>query len=197
MGFALSWVAVKGKPTAEILSELQLRPTGARGMEGESAFVGAPAEDGWYLIVMDRAEHPLLQPEPLARLSAGCEVLTCSVEEHVMCFESSGWRNGQQLWRVRHDADKGIRHLEEEGTFPPQYASIRDRLMKEQEENERGDGDVDFVGEIPVALAKAFVGYKHDDRNPKFEESGFEVLESELPAKTSWLSRMFRKRSDG
>jgi homoserine O-acetyltransferase len=195
VGFALSWVAVKGKAAAGVLSDLRLLPTGARGIEGESEFVGAPAEDGWYLIVMDGAEHRLLQPDALERLSAGCDVLTCTVEEHVMFSEATGWRDGQQLWRVRHVGEDGPVGIEEDGTFPPEYPSIRDRLVKEQEAAGGSDADVDHLFDIPVVLVKSFVGYKHDERNPKFEDDAFEVLESENSKKGSWAARIFGRGS--
>ena len=53
------------------------------------ALEGAMSEAGWYLIVADGREHRFVQPPVLSRLSAGWEVLTCSVDERNL---SSGER---------------------------------------------------------------------------------------------------------
>src|SRR5262245_52377994 len=142
MGFALSWLAVKGKPVADILAELRLRPTGTHALDGEEPFVGA-ASGGWYLIVMNGAEHHFLGADVLTPLSAGCEVMTCTVEEHVMFSEATGWENGRRLWRVRHEGDAGPRGVEEEGTLPQQYFEIRNRLIQQQEAEGGEEADVD------------------------------------------------------
>jgi hypothetical protein len=198
MGFALSWLAVKGKPVADILRELRLRPTGTQGLEGEESFASAQSDAGWYLIVMNVAEHEYLGPNVIGPLSAGCEVMTCTVEEHVMFSESAGWKDGRQLWRVRHEGENGPVGLEEEGTFPAEYAPIRERLAKQQESEGGATADVDYLFDIPVVLAQTFVGYKHDEINSAFATDGFEVLEFEdpTPAKRSWLGRLIDKTRD-
>jgi hypothetical protein len=188
MGFSLSWIAVKGKSTPEILRELGLRATGERASAGEQPFVGA-SNNAWYLIVADGAEHPVLRLEILERLSIGCEVMTCTVEEHVMFSRSTGWRNGQSLWAVTHRGEVGPTGIEEEGTPPSEYAPIRDRLLQRQQDEGGEAADVDYLFDIPVALVHAFVGYKHDELKTNFSE--FEVLESDAPKKKSWLGRLF------
>ena len=204
MGFALAWVAVKGRPASEILDELRLRPTGKRAVEGEVPFVGASLDSGWYLIVMpggDRLEHyvrikhPVLAPSVLARLSTNCEVMTCSVEEHVMFSEATGWRNGERLWTVTYEPSD----IEEKGTLPAEYAPLRDRLIAQQDAEGETDAEVDHLFEIPVVLAQTFVGYKHDEVNPALEaQGGFEALESDAPttAQPSLLGRLFKRRAD-
>jgi hypothetical protein len=190
MGFSLSWIAIRGRPTSEIFRELALWPTGERAIEGEAPFVGAQSASGWYLIVANEAEHPMLRPEILEPLSVGCEVMTCTVEEHVMFSRASGWKNGKSLWAVTHRGEVGPAGIEEEGTLPSEYAAIRDRLVQEQQAEGGANADVDYLFDIPVALVQAFVGYKHDELKTDFKE--FEVLESDAgPTKKSWLGRLF------
>ena len=193
MGASLSWLAVKGKPAAEVLRELHLRGTSESGLDGESAFAGAAADNGWYLIVARGAEHDMIAPAVAARLSTGCKVLTCTVEEHVMFSQAAGWENGTRRWLVTHEGENGPVGISEEGTLPPEYAPIRDRLLAEQESNGGANADVDYLFDIPVALVQSFVGYKHDETNPALEERGFEVLEPDGAAssKPSWIRRLF------
>jgi hypothetical protein len=91
MGFALSWLAVKGKSRDAILSELHLQATGCREELPESRLTGALSADGWYLIVAQEAGHHFISPPVMEPLSRGCEAIACIVEEHVMYSESSGW----------------------------------------------------------------------------------------------------------
>lgn len=194
MGFSLSWLAVRGKPASDILHELQLRPTGEHALEGESPFVGGQSDAGWYLLVMPGAEHHLLQPEALERLSAACEVVTCTVEEHVMFSQATRWHHGRQVWAVTHEGEAGPVGVEEQGTLPPEYPLIRDPLMREQGAAGGAEADVDHLFDIPVKLAQALVGYRHDERSPAFEGGGFEVLESEARSRT-WLGRLLGKNA--
>jgi len=194
MGFSLSWLAVRGKPAAAILSALGLRATGVPGIEGEAPVVGAASAAGWYLIVADKAEHRLIRPSVLERLSEGCEVVTCTVEEHVMFSEATGWRDGRQGWRVSHRGEDGPVGLEEAGELPANYPALRGALEARQAAEGGAEAEVDFLFDIPVALAQAFTGYRHDEASPAFEVPGFEVLEATGPAaRTSWLGRLLRR----
>ena len=200
MGFALSWIAVKGKPAAEVLRVLALRPTGGRAHEGDVPFVAAESDAGWYLVVMSGAEHRLLGPAVLTGVSAGCELLTCTVEEHVMFSEAAGWKNGERAWKVTHRGEDGPIRVDEDGTLPPGYNSIRDRLMAMQEAEGGARAEVDHLFDIPVVLAQSIVGYKHDEVSSPFGAGGFEVLEPEGDAAAgsrSWLGRLVGRRRDG
>lgn len=193
MGFALSWLAVRGKPAATVLSELSLRPTGERSLTGESPFVGAASADGWYLVVADEAESELLAPSVLERLSRGCEVVTCTVEEHVMFSEATGWKDGHRRWHVSHHGEDGPVGLEATGELPPQFASIRAELEAAQEAEGGADAEVDYLFDIPVRVAGSLTDYRHDEESPAFEtgDEGLDVLESSAPpAKSSFLGRL-------
>jgi len=192
MGFALSWLAVKGKPAAAVLAELELRPTGVATIEGESPVAGAASGDGWYVVVADGSEHHLISAPVVERLSRGCEVLTCTVEEHVMFSQATGWRDGRRLWGVTHRGENGPAGLDETGELPREYPAIRDAMLAEQAAEGRAEAEVDHLFDIPVVLVQSFTGYRHDEASPVFEARGFEVLEPESVgrAKRSWIERL-------
>src|SRR5687768_12041218 len=104
MGYSQSSLAIIRKSPDAILTTLGLRRTGEREEFPESPFVAASLPSGWLLVVVDGAEHAIISDETLRQLSADCEVVTCTVEEHVMVSEAAGWRDGQRVWRVTHDA---------------------------------------------------------------------------------------------
>jgi hypothetical protein len=84
-----------------------------------------------------------------------------SEQLHAMVVSrAAGWKDGEQIWSVTHDAQEGDGHLEVEGEPPCGFGAIRDRLAKQQEE----DGGADFLFDILVTLAKEITGYRHDER---------------------------------
>ena len=93
------------------------------------------------------------------RLSAGCEVITADVEEHVMVSVATGWKDGQRVWSVTHDAQREMEHLQAEGELPAVFTSIRDRLRAEQQEAGGRRADVDHLFDVPVELAQTLTGY--------------------------------------
>jgi hypothetical protein len=159
-----------------VLEALGLRGTGTREEIAESPIVGAELPSGWYLIVTHRSGHPLMRDPVLQRLSAGCEVVTGDVEEHVMVSAAAGWKDGWRVWSVVHDAQRDKEHLEAQGELPPAFAGICDALRSKQQAAGGHKADVDFMFEVPVELAKKLTGYRHDADIPGAGDHPFEVL---------------------
>ncbi len=118
MGYSQSSLVVRGKPKETVLAELRLRPTGKREDFAESLLVCAQLPTGWVIVVAQRTYPCMIGDSTLRRLSAGCEVVTCGVEEHVMVSEATLWRAGECVWRVSHDATHGVESLHVEGELP-------------------------------------------------------------------------------
>lgn len=182
MGYSQSWLAVRGKPPAAVLEALNLRGTGTREEIAESPIVGAALATGWYLIVAGRSGHQLLGDQTLQGLSAGCEIVTGDVEEHVMVSAATCWKDGHRVWSVTHDAQHDIGHLQTEGELPAVFASIRDRLRIEQQAAGGNKADVDYFFDVPVELARALTGYRHDADVPGACADPFEVLVENSPS---------------
>jgi hypothetical protein len=171
MGFSLSWLAIRGKDPAIVRRELGVRGTGSYEELPEAPLQGVDLPTGWYLVVADHCS--LEETESVARLSLGGEVVTCFVEEHVMCSRASGWRDGRRLWSITHDWQRGIEHLEADGDLPPVFDPIRDHLTAEQ----LGQDHVDFIFDIPIEVAKALTGFRHDQDPPVGPLERYEILE--------------------
>jgi hypothetical protein len=175
MGYSVSWLAVRGKPSIVVLSELGLQGTGEYDEVPDSPDIwGANLPDGWYLVFANRCDY--VDRLPLDRLSAAAQVVTCSVEEHVMVSWASGWSDGQKVWSVTHDSEQGIDHIEADGDFPPVFASLRDRLAAEQAGAGGEESDVDHLFDVPVELAKAVTGFRHDEELADSDDAPFEKL---------------------
>jgi hypothetical protein len=159
MGYSLSWLAIRGKSREEIHRDLKITPTGTYSEFPESPCMGAQVGD-WYLVIKD---HEVFEDlDQVARLSTGCEVVSCFVEEHVMVSEAVGWRDGKKIWFVLHDTQKKIGHMEAKGELPPAYEAIRASLYAEQDSSDVPEAD--YLFDIPVETARSVTGYRHDIR---------------------------------
>lgn len=195
MGWSLSWTAVRGKPPEAVLEAHGLRPTGAAWdlPDRRHPFAWAALDGGWVLVVSSpsgaldaeaartgkglfklRAWHdPRFMDESeasdpfLASLSAGCEVVCCFLEEHVMVSRAAGWKDGDRLWSVLHDGQEDdVGDLQVVGAPPPELATIEAAARAEQRATPEG---VDFVFDVPVDLAKALTGFRHDELEREYE----------------------------
>ena len=193
MGYAISWLAVKGKPEELVVAELGLAPTGEMAEYGDSLFTGRKLPSGWFLLVIDKCEHKFVNPNSLAPLSQGCEVIATSIEEHVMVCSSELWRNGAQVWRIEHDAQKSIEHIAASGSLPADYSTIEQEHAEEQKQAGGSEADTDYFFEIPLHIAKNIVGFKHDEVDPAIEDGGFMVLELKVAKSRERIEKQSKK----
>src|SRR5258708_6265542 len=163
MGYSTSWLAIKGRAKSDVQPEFGLSESGKTEELPQSAIPGTDLPDGSYLVFLNECFHRFSASEAvLARLSQGCEIVGCQVEEHVMVSTAFCWKDGHRLWEVGHEADKGIANLDVEGAPPAALREIEARLRAEQDEAGGENADVDAIFDIPVELAFACSGYRHD-----------------------------------
>jgi hypothetical protein len=179
MGFSLSWLAIRGKDSATVRSELGVYGTGRHEDVPDSPLLGADLPTGWYLVLANRCD--LADALPLAELSSGGEVVTCFVEEHVMYSRASFWKDGRRVWSITHDLQRGSGHLETEGELPPVFTPVRDRLSALV-----GQDRVDYIFYVPVEVAKALTGFRHDEDIPGAPDEPYERLEKRGRVKKWW-----------
>jgi hypothetical protein len=201
MGCSVVWVAIRDIPTPEIWKRLSLEQVGAH-VPPRTDFSGGLVGD-WYVVFSEARALPQAG-STLTDLSVGCELVVTEVEEHCMCSSSELWSHGKRRWRVSHAGDLEKYHpkfLAESGSLPPTYVEIKSRALarqKEEDEAESGKGfRVDFIFDIPIDLAAAVTGFRHDLR----DVDGFQPLvgKSRLENflardKQSWLSKLFGSR---
>jgi len=173
MGFSISWLAIRGKSKADVLRELRLCDTAEVDRVNESPVSGAELPTGWYVLFLNDVLHPYIELPALQRLSEGCEVVGAQVEEHVMVSASFSYRNGKRQWNITHEAEKGLENLETEGAPPQVFEDARARNLKLQVE--KGEG-VDYIFEVPLEVAEAVCGYRHDRWKFDWGEPQFTAL---------------------
>jgi hypothetical protein len=161
MGYSISWIAVRGKPKAALLAELDLQETNEDDEANESPVSGAELPDGWYVLFLNDLVHPYVSVEVLRRLSVGCELVGAQVEEHVMVSASFYYRDGRREWNITHESEKGQDNLETDGVPPPLFAVRRAANVRLQQEKGEEEG-VDYIFEVALEVAESICGYRHD-----------------------------------
>ena len=175
MGFSISWVAFRNLAKAEVLKRSGFRDSGAEDEANEAPFSLAEIPTGWTILFSNDFDYGA--PEHLIELSSSAVVLSCQAEEHIMFSSAYCYANGREAWGVWHDSQRGRYDLSTRGTLPPEFAPIKMRLIAKQADNDRGDGNVDYIFDVPVELAAELTGYRHDRWQFDWGRPDFTVLE--------------------
>jgi hypothetical protein len=173
MGYSISWLAFDEKDPARVFAALGLAHTGVMEEFPESPTTGALLPSGWYVLVVQTAEAPLIDPELASALAHDVSVVTGTVTEDMMRSEACGYAQGRQTWRVMHNGKIELDHLEVEGALPAEFDAIAAKFRAAQ----AAEGEsprVDLFFEIPVVLVETLTSFRYDVDTPV----QFEMLES-------------------
>lgn len=174
MGYAISWLAIRGSTEPAILAALGLAKTGETEEVPESDWCSNRVGE-WILIWSNSlgSDKFLNAASKLEN-----ELVICEVEEHVMCASATALIGGVTSWRIVHDAQQARDHLTVEGSPPASLA----RIQVEEFARAKEDREVDFIFEIPVRVAQEVVGFRHDAD----AATPFETLRLTSKAKPWW-----------
>jgi hypothetical protein len=187
MGYAISWIAFKDKTSAQVAELLSLAQSGDFEEIPRGMFSGTKPDKGWYVVVINKYGHKFVSTRSLRRVSVNGDVIAAAIEEHVMFSSTEAWTDGNLVWRLTHKGETGPNNLQEQGSLPEQYLPIKQRLFAAQRQEDQAEPEVDHIFNIPLELAEAIVGFKHD----KAYEKNFEILKP--IASDGLLSRLFRR----
>jgi hypothetical protein len=67
------------------------------------------------------------------------------------------------MWSVVHDSEKAAGHLAVDGSVPAEFSQIRATREAKQRTEDEADAEVDFIFDVPIDLAKALTGFRHDE----------------------------------
>ena len=105
-----------------------------------------------------------------------------------MFSSSVFWSDGEKVWSIEHRGEQGTMDLTSDGSLPPVFSELREKYFSEQEAEGGEHAGVDLIFEIPLAVARSLVGFKHDEETPGVDDGTFDVLrlgESGLLSKSS------------
>ena len=178
---------MKGKAADAVCRDLELRPGMAITRPRRFALEGATSDAGWYLIVADGWDHRLIQEPVLTKLSAGCEVLTCSVDEGNISSRATGWRDGRRLWSVSYEGEETPGEVFTEGDLPVTFELISRDLTNKSKVEDACDLPLDPLFEIPIELVHNAAGYRPDEPSRAFD-GRFVILDAINP---TLMQRLF------
>lgn len=176
MGFAVSWLAVSDKEPSPVLEALGFSRTETTEEFPESDFTCAALPGSWFLVCAHEFDSLLSAENVLGPLSAGCKVIACQVEEHVMVSAVTAYADGARVWRVEHDTQQDTYHLSVKGLPPAQLDEIHANLKRQQDEEGGSGAEVDYLFDVPVVLAESITGYRHDKDFAELSAERFVVL---------------------
>jgi hypothetical protein len=203
MGLSCSWIAVEGAAKEAVLETLGMVATGDNPGDPSGPFSCADPHLGWTIFYVDRfEEHDV---DRLSALSALGRTIGVAVEEHVMCSTAHGYQDGALQWSIVHDCDQGPRHLEATGALPDIFTPVRDRLVREQEDEGGDEAEVDLIFDIPVVVAQQICGFRVDElsddqpvftrvETPRRAPSHASSAKLETAAGGGFFSKLFGKR---
>ena len=174
MGYSISWVHCRGLILETAAARLSLTVTDRFDEYARAGISAQSLDDCSLLLVANRCNHRIAKAPALASLSADCELVACSIEEHVMYASSELWRNGRQIWRIEHCAEEGPDHLSTEVDLP----DCLEPLLIECKRNLSDDQETGWFFDIPLDCAKELTGFKHDEDCPGIDYDAFRILES-------------------
>lgn len=194
MGFRIAWLATKGPGKDAMLETFDLRDTGEDDEANEAPFSIAELPTGWTILWSN--DEDFFAEENAAALSRVAPVILVHVNETCMHSTATGFEAGNRVWRVHHEGDEVIDHLEKMGSLPDGADTIEADLRASQTVEDAGEQSVDFLFDIPLEIAKSQCGFKHDEFAFEWGEPEFTAVESRStpPAPTGWLSRLFGGR---
>jgi len=178
MGFRVLLIAVTGTDPAIIQRDYAVEPTGKVFDFPDAPVCGAQIPNGPYVLYINDEITP--SDSLFARLSQHGSLITCQVNETVMCSSASAWIGGVEQWAVSHDCQFGILHLETSGDVPAVLTEIRERLFRSQADSK----DVDYVFDVPVELFVAMGGVRYDQEIPGTDPTPWQELQRIKPAQT-------------
>jgi len=169
MGWFSSWIATQGGEAGELLEHLGLEETGVEVFPPDGKFSWAQFPNQW--IVVFSQDFDWGNPDRVRELSRIGLTLGCQFEDKVeMTSLLFAARDGEELWRVFHNAVGSTYRLDVTGEPPSELWAIRDRIFQEQDSNGGETAGVDYIHDIPFELAKVVCGYRHDEDETPFKE---------------------------
>jgi len=133
-----------------------------------------------------------VQSVDLASISQGARLVALALHDGFMVSIAESWCDGKRVWKLWHDARKGIDHLKSDGDLPEPFAAIHAKCLEDIRNYvpppPRKDlpaalpaeaaiaarlgatiqpwgavsQRVDFHFSIPIKLGESIVGFRHD-----------------------------------
>lgn len=161
MGIGLTWLAIKGGEREKIREYFSFVSKGAIDSYYDASLADTELPTNWYLLTCKGFPY-ICNEKHLSALSQNADLITCSVEEHVMVSLCTAWKNGKMIWEVMHECEKGPEDLQIKGELPPEFEAVKKAAVLKRQADLAATGEAcDHFFDIPPDLALCFTGFEH------------------------------------
>jgi len=165
MGARLTWIAAKGVTVARLCELIGLEPAPQEHIRkfrfsGAGRIQGVDLKSGFGHIAVAEYRSSILI-DCLSSVSREYDLIYCELYENGGLSMLSKWVAEKEIWKIEHNQQLGQRHLEIFGTPPEEFHVIRDRLFAEQDAEDEGPAEVNFIFDVPIDLATHLTGYSY------------------------------------
>jgi hypothetical protein len=138
-------------------------------------WISTVQKSGWTILWAEDFDFGQAHELNALALSETTDVLLCEVDVNVGYSSSWYWSNGRFRWKVAYFQESDtIDDLEIVGELPPQFESIRERLVALQKDLGQG---VDTAFSLPLSVGEAITGYVYDNYPGPGEMGEYLVVE--------------------
>jgi hypothetical protein len=110
-----------------------------------------------------------------------------------MASSAELWTGGDRKWWISHEGENGPKGLDFSGNLPDVFKNIKTEMEAKQINNGGDQADVDYIFEIPLLVARALVGFKHDEVCPHAIGNEFKIMRNENQQR-GFFSRIFGRK---
>jgi hypothetical protein len=169
---------------------MRLKRSGQTYQDFDCEYASISLTSGWSVVIAHRVDY--LEKLDMASVSSAGHIITLALHDGIMISIAESWTSGQRDWRVLHEGQKHVEHLDARGRLPEHFAAAKskceDAIRKhvpvqtsasapEMPEFERAMFErmglkvtpvgtaplsVDFHFDIPIDLANSLVGFRFD-----------------------------------
>jgi hypothetical protein len=162
MGYRCRWIATRAIERAEVLSQLGMSVSEELNEEVYDPDLYAVDVDGWFVVFADGWDHMnLVDVEKVRKLSQRGEVLFFYTDDSPMCAELTSYVDGRPAWSIVYSGTNGVGTPALTGSVPANANTLLSQL-REAQDAEGDDADVDHIYELAAMVGDELVGFRHD-----------------------------------
>lgn len=165
MGFRCTWIAARNGSGSSVLPQLGLaRERQSQEAVEDPGLYGLALASGWYLAIGDGSDFlQHLQEEQAEALSRSGEALFFFTDDTPMVTRLASYQRGSLAWAITYDGSHGVGDVDLEGSPPPLVSDALTRLRSEQEAAGGATAGVDHLYDLTADVARALIGFRHDE----------------------------------
>jgi len=135
MGLSAAYIAFKDGREQDVLEYLNLKQVDELAAHHTMPFrdemIMFETSTGWCIIGEGDPEGKIVAEQFLSMGSKRWQTIFASIAEHANFASCGEWMDGNEMWRITHELDIALDHVEHQGNLAPDIVSILEELTTE------------------------------------------------------------------